>query len=76
MAVHLVAKKKTQKPKIREEFEGASLGDARLDKRLLETAPLLNAQPAYCINAAIDDWDTKKATYRFFDNDKSSFEKY
>lgn len=70
-----MAKLKTEKVKIKNEFEGASLGDARLDERLLETARILNAQPLYCINAAIDDWKTKKATYRFFSNKKSTPEK-
>lgn len=71
----LVENKKIKKTKIHKEFAKVDLGDARLNKRLSETARLLNAQPLYCINAAIDDWKTKKATYRFFDNEKSDYQK-
>lgn len=68
-------KVKTKGIKISDEFDGADLGDSRLNKRLIKTAELLNCHPAYCINAAVEDWNTKKSIYRFFDNDKCSADK-
>ncbi len=54
------------------EFMGVSLGDKRLDKRLVEIAENFAAQPTAPINQASDDWADTKATYRFFANKKTS----
>ena len=53
-----------------EELGGVKLGDKRLDKRLVEVASKLAAQPTASINQACEDWADAKAAYRLFDNAK------
>ena len=50
------------------EFGDASLGDARLVKRLVCIAKKLGEQPTASIPQACGTWDHVKAAYRFFDN--------
>lgn len=57
------------------ELGGVSLGDKRLDRRLLDTASKLAERPTASLNAACDDWADAKAIYRLFDNEKVSAEK-
>ena len=54
------------------ELSEVSLGDKRLDWRLLDTASKLAAQPGAPINQACDDWADTKASYRLFDNEKTT----
>ena len=49
-----------------------SLGDKRLDWRLLDTGAKLAAKPGASINQACDDWADTKASYRLFDNAKTT----
>lgn len=51
-----------------EEFSGVSLGDKRLDKRLVRVATELSNHPEFSINQACGDWGSTKAAYRFFQN--------
>jgi hypothetical protein len=55
-----------------EEMATFSLGDARLDYRLLDTGAKLTARPGVSINQACDDWADTKASYRLFDNKKTT----
>ena len=57
------------------EFEGISLGDPRLEKRVLVIAEKLSAKPQAPIHYASEDWKNAKAAYRFFDNEKVSSQK-
>ena len=52
------------------EFEGAGLGDARLDRRLLQIVAAFMASPMSSIPQACGGWAGAKAAYRFLDNDK------
>lgn len=54
------------------ELSKASLGDKRLDWRLLDTASKLAARPGVSINQACDDWADTKATYSLFANEKTT----
>jgi hypothetical protein len=58
-----------------DEFSGVSLGDARLNARLVRTAVQLSAQPLSSINQACEDWADAKAAYRLFDNQKVTLDK-
>jgi hypothetical protein len=58
-----------------EEFDGLTLGDKRLERRLIDTAVKLTVQPTAPINQACGDWAATKASYRLFDNDKATVEK-
>jgi hypothetical protein len=49
-----------------------SLGDKRLNWRLLDSAAKLAAKPSESINQACDDWADTKATYRLFANEKTT----
>lgn len=69
----------TKKRAVREEQEWleyelreVSLGDKRLDWRLLDTASKLAAHSQSSINAACEDWADTKASYRLFENDKTT----
>lgn len=53
-----------------EEFKGVSLGDKRLDKRLVLLAEQLGATPTASIPAACGGWAETQAAYRFFDHEK------
>lgn len=57
------------------ELHEVSLGDKRLDWRLLDTGAKLAANPGGSINDACDDWADTKASYRLFDNKKTTASK-
>lgn len=57
------------------ELSELSLGDKRLDWRLMDTAGKLAKSLTGSINQACDDWADTKATYRLFDNKKTTAEK-
>jgi hypothetical protein len=57
---------------IASELGNADLGDQRLNKRLVEVAQDLYAQPEAPINQACEDWAAAKAAYRFFENERVS----
>jgi hypothetical protein len=59
----------------RYELSEISLGDKRLDWRLLDSAAKLASRPSASINQACDDWADTKATYRLFANEKTTQEK-
>ena len=52
-----------------EEFEGISLGDKRLDTRLIKLCDRFSDAPESPINQACADWAETKAAYRFFQNE-------
>ena len=52
------------------EFQGLSLGDRRLERRVLKVAEQLSSNLQSPIYAATKDWASAKAAYRLFDNDK------
>lgn len=52
------------------EFQGVSLGDKRLEKRLRSVAEQLSSKLQSPIYDAAGDWKSAKAAYRFFDNEK------
>jgi hypothetical protein len=53
-----------------EEFGNAGLGDARLDRRLIEIATDFMAAPQALVPGACGDWKNAKGAYRFLDNEK------
>jgi Transposase DNA-binding/Transposase Tn5 dimerisation domain len=57
---------------IRYELSAISLGDKRLDWRLLDSASKLASRPSMSISQACDDWADTKATYRLFANEKTT----
>ena len=57
------------------EADGADFGDSRLDDRFAILLSRLGSQPNLSIPAACRGRDEIKAAYRFFDNDKVTFEK-
>ena len=56
----------------RYELSEISLGDQRLNWRLLDSASKLAARPSVSINQACNDWADTKATYRLFANEKTT----
>ena len=54
------------------ELSEVSLGDKRLNWRLLDTASKLAARASVSINQACEDWADTKATYRLFANKKTT----
>jgi hypothetical protein len=58
-----------------EEVENADLGDERLDARLELLLSALGSRPNLSIPAACGGRAEMQAAYRFFDNDKVTFEK-
>ena len=58
-----------------EEFAFAELGDPRRNKRLVNIATKLAANPGGTLPQAFPDWAELKAAYRFFDNPTVDFEK-
>lgn len=54
------------------ELSEISLGDQRLNWRLLDSAAKLAAKPSVSINQACEDWADTKATYRLFANEKTT----
>ena len=57
------------------EWATVDLGDQRLNRRLVETAVKLMAQPQAPLNQASGDWAATKGSYRLFGNAKASAEK-
>lgn len=57
---------------IKDELSSVSLGDKRLNWRLQDTAKKLASHPNVSINQACDDWADTRATYRLFDNAKTT----
>lgn len=57
------------------EFQGADLGDARLNRRIVRIAKSLAAAPRDSIPTASDGLAEALASYRFFDNEKVTLEK-
>lgn len=57
------------------EFSGLSLGDKRLDKRLLSLVTRLGEHPNESILSACHGWSEAKSAYRFFENKKVSAQK-
>ena len=62
-------------PWAQEEVALADLGDERLDNRLAILLSDLGSRPFLSIPAACGGHAETKAAYRFFDNDKATFEK-
>jgi transposase-like protein/transposase Tn5 family protein/DDE family transposase len=62
-------------PWAEDEVAGVDLGDTRLDDRLVKLLSALGSRPNLSIPAACCGRAEIKAAYRFFDNDKSTFEK-
>jgi len=60
---------------IKDELSAVALGDKRLNWRLQDTAEKLCSRPTVSINQACDDWADTKASYRLFDNKKTTAEK-
>lgn len=58
-----------------EEMETADLGDKRLNKRLGKVLDDLGQYPQISIPAACGGWTETVGAYRFFDNDRATFEK-
>lgn len=58
---------------VTDEMKSVNLNDQRLNRRLLKILSLLSAQPTASIPAACGGYAELAATYRFFDNDKVSF---
>jgi hypothetical protein len=57
------------------ELAEVSLGDERLNWRLIDTMGKLATKPLASINQACEDWADTKASYRLFDNEKTTAEK-
>ena len=62
-------------PWAKEEVAGADLGDNRLNNRLEIILSDMGSRPNLSIPAACRGRAEMKAAYRFFDNDKATFEK-
>jgi Transposase DNA-binding len=58
-----------------EEAGRADFGDTRLDERMARLLLALGNRPFLSIPAACSGRAEMKAAYRFFDNDKTTFEK-
>lgn len=54
----------------RVEVEGAELGDARLEERLVQIATALASKPAESLPKAMEDEAALEATYRFLGNER------
>jgi hypothetical protein len=57
-----------------EEVKTADLGDQRLNKRLVKVLDHLGQHPQISIPAACGGWAETLGAYRFFDNEKATFE--
>src|SRR3954454_13041836 len=62
-------------PWAQEEMATADLGDERLDSRVVTVLSALGSRPNLSIPAACGGRAEMKAAYRFFDNDKVTFDK-
>jgi hypothetical protein len=60
---------------LKDEVQGAALGDQRLTKRLGKVIEQLGAKPNMSVPAATHGRAEMEAAYRFFDNDKVSAER-
>jgi hypothetical protein len=58
----------------RNQFISADLGDERLNKRLSIISQRFAKSPLSPINQACEDWTETKAAYRFFRNDKITYQ--
>lgn len=65
----------TKEKWIYKELDSISLGDKRLNKRVINLASNISKRPALPLNQVSDDWSAVKASYRLFDNDKVSADK-
>ena len=61
-------------PWVMDEMKNVELNDKRLDQRLMEILSQLGGHPTASIPAACGGYAETAAAYRFFDNDKVSFE--
>jgi hypothetical protein len=61
-------------PWAKEEMAGVDLNDKRLNKRAEKLLSALGSRPNLSIPAACGGWAETKAAYRFFDNEKVTFE--
>lgn len=59
---------------VQNNFSGCDLGDKRLDKRLITIATGMLANPEGSIPKQNSDWSDVKAAYRFFDNERGTFD--
>ena len=57
-----------------EEVKAANLGDKRLNRRLGKVLEHLGQHPQISIPAACGGWSETLGAYRFFDNEKATFE--
>jgi hypothetical protein len=57
-----------------EEVKAANLGDKRLNRRLGKVLEHLGQHPQISIPAACGGWAETLGAYRFFDNEKATFE--
>jgi hypothetical protein len=62
-------------PWVQEEMQDVDLNDTRLNERLEHILSDLGNRPTLSIPAACGGYSEMTAAYRFFDNDKASFEK-
>jgi Transposase DNA-binding/Transposase Tn5 dimerisation domain len=62
-------------PWAQEEMASADLNDSRLNKRLVQLLSDLGDRPSASIPAACGGFNEMTAAYRFFDNDKATFER-
>jgi len=62
-------------PWAKEEMANVDLGDERLDCRVMTVLSALGSRPTVSIPAACGGRAEMRAAYRFFDNDKVTFEK-
>jgi hypothetical protein len=62
-------------PWAQEEMESVDLNDSRLNKRLVQLLSDLGDRPGASIPAACGGFNEMAAAYRFFDNDKTTFER-
>lgn len=59
---------------IQTEIEKQTMGDVRLNKRLATLIDTLSVEPSKSIPCANDTWAETFAAYRFFDNEKVTFD--
>jgi len=62
-------------PWAQEEMASADLNDSRLNKRLVQLLSDMGDRPSASIPAACGGFNEMTAAYRFFDNDKATFER-
>lgn len=59
---------------VNDEIKTVNFGDVRLDARMAKILRELGDKPAYSIPQAMGGWAETIAAYRFFDNDKVTYE--